>query len=63
VVNILVLSFDGDKGKKNENVIKSISMIKDFSGAMGNLNMDSEGAIDGNAVVKKVINGEFVEVK
>ena len=63
VVNILVLSFDGDKGKKNEDVIKSISMIKDFSGAMGNLSMDSEGAIDGNAVVKKVINGEFVEVK
>ena len=63
VVNIIVLSFDGGKGKKNEDVIKTISMIKDFLGAMGNLSMDSDGAIDGKAVVKKIINGEFVEVK
>ena len=30
---------------------------------MGNLSIDSDGAINGKAVVKKVIEGKYVEIK
>ena len=42
------------KGNKNEDVIKLVSSIKDFPGAMGNLSMDKDGALNGKAVVKKL---------
>src|SRR3989339_33656 len=61
VINILISSFEKSKGV--ENVVNIISEIKDFPGVMGVLDMDSEGIISGTAIVKKIINGKFVEVK
>lgn len=61
VIDILISSFE--KGKGVNDVIKIISEIKDFPGVMGVASMDSEGSISGTAVVKKIINGKFVEVK
>ena len=61
VINILISSFEKSKGV--DNVVNIISEIKDFPGVMGVLDMDSEGIISGTAIVKKIINGKFVEVK
>ena len=61
VINILISSFEKSKGV--EDVVKVISEIRDFPGAMGILDVDSEGSIIGTAIVKKIIDGKFVEVK
>ena len=61
VIRILITAFE--KEKTNEGVAKFISEIKDFLGVTGVLSVDSDGNINSKAVIKKIINGKFVEVK
>jgi len=61
VIRILITAFE--KEKTNEGVAKFISEIKDFIGVTGVLSVDSDGNINSKAVIKKIINGKFVEVK
>ena len=61
VIRILMTAFE--KEETNEGVAKTISELKDFSGVTGTLSVDSDGNINSKAVVKKIINGKFVEVK
>jgi len=61
VIRILMTAFE--KEKTNEGVAKFISGIKDFIGVTGVLSVDSDGNINSKAVIKKIINGKFVEVK
>lgn len=61
VIRILITAFE--KNESNEGVAKTISEMKDFPGVTGVLSVDSDGNINSKAVVKKIINGKFVEVK
>lgn len=61
VIRILITEFED--GESNEDVAKTISEIKDFPGVTGSLSVDSDGNINSKAVIKKIINGKFVEVK
>lgn len=61
VIRILITAFE--KEKTNEGVAKFISKINNFPGVTGVLSVDEDGNINSKAVVKKIINGKFVEVK
>jgi len=61
VIRILITAFE--KEETNEGAAKFISEMKDFPGVTGALSVDSDGNINSKAVVKKIINGKFVEVK
>jgi len=61
VIRILMTAFE--KEKTNEGAAKFISEMKDFPGVTGALSVDSDGNINSKAVIKKIINGKFVEVK
>jgi ABC-type branched-subunit amino acid transport system substrate-binding protein len=65
-LNLIVYAFEnaekGDKKPNIENVIKKLNSIKDYSGALGNLNMGDEGIIISKAVVREVRGGKFVNI-
>ena len=61
VIRILITAFE--KGDTNEDVAEIISGMKDFPGVTGILSVDDDGNINSKAVIKKIINGKFVEVK
>ena len=61
VIRILITAFE--KGDTNEDVAGIISGMKDFLGVTGVLSVDDDGNINSKAVIKKIINGKFVEVK
>lgn len=61
VIRILITAFE--KEKTNEGVAKFISEIDNFPGVTGALSVDSDGNINSKAVIKKIIDGKFVEVK
>ena len=62
VIRILITAFEKEEAT-NEGVAKTISEMKDFPGVTGVLSVDSDGNINSKAVVKKIIDGKFVEVK
>lgn len=61
VIRILITAFE--ESENNEDAIKIISGMKNFPGVAGALSVDNDGNIDSRAVVKKIINGKFVEIE
>lgn len=60
--NLLVYSFE-KAGKDTKKAAEVLSQVKNFEGALGNLNVDSEGIVQSKASVKEVKNGKFITIR
>ena len=67
VVNLLVSAFEnagtGESKPEQGEVLKALSGIKDFKGAMGNLSIDSSGIVVTPAVLRTIKDGKAMTVK
>ena len=59
-LNMLIMAFEN---AIDGNVLKAFKDIKKYEGVLGTLEQDEQGVIHTKAVVKKIINGQPVEVE
>lgn len=61
-VNLIISSFEKTDEPTATNAAGELSKIKNFSGALGTLNVNEKGIVQSTAVVKLVKDGEFVTI-
>ena len=58
---LLVNAFE--KAQTKENAVEELSQIRAYNGVVGELNQDDNGIFNSKAILKKIVNGQPVEIE